>query len=82
MTRRRANEFQILRWLRSFVQTPTAPDAREAAMSSYCELTVEQTSPIQHSEDGNFDEDLLELPEADYSYHGSGDGDGKGWMHV
>ena len=51
-------------------------------MSSYCELTVEQTSPIQHSEDGNFDEDLLELPEADYSYHGSGDGDGKGWMHV
>ena len=50
-----ANESQILRWLGSFVQTPTPPDASsEAAMSSYCELRVEQTSPIQASQDGNF----------------------------
>ena len=49
-----ANESWILRWLGSFVRTPTPLDALEAAMSSYCELRVEQTSPIQASQDGNF----------------------------
>ena len=53
------NESSILRWLASFVQTSTVPDAREPAMSSYCELRVEQTSPVQPSEDGNFKEDLV-----------------------
>ena len=47
---------RILRW--------PGPDVRrrEAVMSSYCELRVEQTSPVQDSEDGDF--------EHSWSYHG------------
>ena len=55
-----ANESQVLRCLGPFVQTPTPVDALvEAAMSSYCELRVEQTSPIQASQDGDFEAYLL-----------------------